>query len=93
MVVGPFRPAMRTPLSVLAAKAPQASRLIISAADSSREVSFFIMVQIPSSLCCSNQKQSFALRAQVYYNGAKNTVAHATELQKGGEGPGKTSRN
>ena len=41
----------------------------------------------------ANFAKSFALRAQVYYNGAKNTVAHATELQKGGEGPGKTSRN
>ena len=35
----------------------------------------------------------FALRPQVYYNKRKNTVAHATESQKGGEGPGKTSRN
>ena len=29
--------------------------------DSSREVSFFIMVQIPSSLCCSNQKQNLQI--------------------------------
>jgi hypothetical protein len=41
MVVGPFRPAMRTLVLVLA-DAPQASTLTISTSDSSRDVSFFI---------------------------------------------------
>ena len=53
----------------------------------------FLSLLFQSETKFANFAKSFALRAQVYYNGAKNTVAHATELQKGGEGPGKTSRN
>ena len=56
MVVGPFRPATRTVVFVLA-DAPQASIPTSSAADSSRDVSFFIIVLFLPLLICSNREQ------------------------------------